>query len=130
MGYRSEVKSVIYGKPSQMEKLKKIFSDEYNQLCADFTPELDGDNHVCTNLTYFEQSELGFIYLNLEYAKWYECFSDVKHWDEFLKLAQQLELSTEFVRIGEEDNDIETMYFGEDCKYFISPVSSIYVTFN
>jgi hypothetical protein len=52
-------------------------------------------------------------------TKWYSSFEGVQYLEEVWDIAQQYEadygeLSGAFIRIGEDDKDIETRYFGAD----------------
>ena len=47
--------------------------------------------------------------------KWYEDYEDVKAWNELWESMQKVEgISGYFVRVGEEQADIEEMEFGDD----------------
>jgi hypothetical protein len=121
MGYRSEVKSVIYGNKDDVSKFKELFFNEYNQLVEDFA----------TELTSFDRGDRTFIYLDADYIKWYDEHEETQRWHAFLILAQDLGLATEFVRVGESsEGDIEQDYSGEDCLNYLTPRLSIDVGFN
>ena len=121
MGYRSEVKSVIYGSKDDVAKFKEVFFNEYNQLAEDFA----------TELTSFERGEEAFIYLDADYVKWYDEYEETQRWQAFLILAQDIGLATEFVRVGESsEGDIEQDYGGEGCLYYLTPRTTIDVGFN
>jgi hypothetical protein len=121
MGYRSEVKSVIYGGKDDIAKFKEVFFNEYNQLAEDFA----------TEMTTIESGERAFIYLNADYVKWYDEYEETQRWQAFLILAQDIGLATEFVRVGESsEGDIEQDYGGEGCLYYLTPRTTIDVGFN
>lgn len=121
MGYRSEVKSIIYGTAEDMQKFKEVYFNEYNQLQEDFGRDLS-----C-----FDREERAFIYLDCDYSKWYPEYESVQRWHDFLKLAADAGLCTEFVRIGEDsEGDIETEYKGANCLYYLTPKLSIDVGFS
>jgi hypothetical protein len=121
MGYRSDVKSVIYGSKDDVTKFKEVYFNEYNQLAEDFA----------TELTSFDRGDRTFIYLDADYIKWYDEYEETQRWQAFLILAQDLGLATEFVRVGESsDGDIEQEYGGEGCLYYLTPRLSIDVGFN
>jgi hypothetical protein len=60
-----------------------------------------------------------------EDVKWYESFHDVARFTEFLGEVRDLEYVTEFVRVGEEEGDIESDY-SCDSEYILS--TNTYIT--
>lgn len=120
MGYRSEVKSVIYGEPREVQLFKEACFDLYNQICEDYGDEV----------TTLSSPTRAFIYLNANYTKWYDEFDEVRRWHEFLDIANDVGLNTEFVRVGESsDGDIEQDYHGKNNLCYLSPKVSIDVGF-
>lgn len=119
MGYRSEVKSLVYGSYDDMAKFKADNAELCEQLAEDF-----GANIEQLNNGHYE-----IIYLDLSYSKWYDSFSEVIRWNNLLTLANEAELMTEFVRIGEEAGDIEQEYSQTDCEYYLETVSTINANF-
>ena len=116
MGYRSEVKSLVYGDKDLMDEFIKDNTDLIDALENDF------DGHIET----IEKPVETFIYLNLDYAKWYESYSDVSRWHNILKLADDAGLKFEFVRVGEENGDIEYKHSNKAaCDYFLIAVTTI-----
>lgn len=109
MGYRSEVKGLIYGSEQEMQVFKESCFDLYNQIFEDF-----GDS-----VTIEKNKKYSFICLNLSYSKWYDDYDEVKHWKQLYDLAQQAELNTEFARVGEEWGDIEVDNSGDSCEYYL-----------
>ena len=121
MGYRSEVKSVIYGALDAMDKFMTDHANELDQIKDEFNNEVK----------VMASSNRKFIYLSCDYAKWYDEYDEVQHWHEFLKLAQQAGLNTEFVRVGEaSEGDIETEYHGAECLNYLEPMIKIDVGFD
>ena len=115
MGYRSDVKSVIYGTASQLGAFIDVNHDLYNQVRKDF-----GDNIKDIAKKGLQDKDLSIIYLNCEYSKWYDEYEEVQRWHELLDSAEQWGLSTEFVRIGESsEGDIEISQRGVDCMYYL-----------
>lgn len=119
MGYRSEVKSLVYGEVEAMAKFKTDNAELIEQLAEDFDENIEQLNN----------GHYEIIYLNLSYSKWYESYSEVIRWNNLLTLAQDAELITEFVRIGEDsEGDIETDYTG-DCAYYLQTECYIVANF-
>ena len=121
MGYRSEVKSVIYGEPSKVDAFLKEHEAEYNQVKADFgeTISIKGSD--------FRK----YIYLDIDYVKWYDEFEDVQRWHDYLHLAEASGLCFEFVRVGESsEGDIEQIYGGDNNLMYLTPTVTIDVGFD
>ena len=119
MGYRSEVKSLIYGTKEQMAK----FNNENVVLLTALSEDFGKD------LTHTKNDEYEIIFLDVSYSKWYDSYSEVIRWNNLLTLANEAELMTEFVRIGEETGDIEQEYSQTDCEYYLETVSTINANF-
>ena len=119
MGYRSEVKSLVYGTSEQMAKFKTDNAELIEALAEDFGADIEQLNNGVYEI----------IYLDVEYSKWYDSYSEVIRWNNLLTLAQDAELMTEFVRIGEDsEGDIETDYTG-DCAYYLQTECHIVAIF-
>jgi hypothetical protein len=119
MGYRSQVASIIYEKKEVMDKFKqenadliKILDDEFN----------DG------SLKYLGSADYDFIYLNGNDWKWYPSYKEVKAWHDLMDLAEKKELAVEFVRIGEEYDDVE-VDCRNDYQYYLNVERFIEATF-
>jgi hypothetical protein len=121
MGYRSEVKSIIYSNEKEIEAFKLAHFELYNQICEEYGSEV----------TTFNKDGRSFIYLNADYTKWYDEYDEVQHWNSLLDLAQCDGLNTEFVRIGESsEGDIEQDYYGDNNLNYLSPRITIDVGFD
>jgi hypothetical protein len=65
----------------------------------------------------FRITELGnrlVLHCNYNDIKWYDSYEDVKRVHRLLSEANEAGASTAFIRIGEEDNDIETEFNEND----------------
>ncbi len=119
MGYRSEVKSLVYGTSEQMAKFKADNAELIEALAEDFG----------FDVKQWALGKYSMIYLSLDYSKWYDSYSEVIRWNNLLTLAQDADLATEFVRIGEDsEGDIETDYTG-DCAYYLQTECHIVANF-
>lgn len=119
MGYRSEVKSLVYGEPAAMAKFMADNAELIEALEADFGKDL----------THTKNDVYEIIFLDLSYSKWYDSYSEVIRWNNLLNLATEAELMTEFVRIGEDSaGDIETDYTG-DAEFYLETVCTINANF-
>ena len=119
MGYRSEVKSLVYGEVEAMAKFKAENAELIEQLAEDF-----GENIEQINNGHYD-----IIYLNLAYSKWYDSYAEVKRWNNLLYIARDTEIMTEFVRIGEDsEGDIESDYQG-NVEYYLQTECHIVANF-
>jgi len=121
MGYRSEVKSIIYGTEDEMREFKEACFDLYNQVREEYA----------TEVRTFTIKDKAFIYLDADYTKWYDEYEEVQHWNDLLDMAREAGLNTEFVRIGESsEGDIEVDYTGDDNLSYLTPRCTIDVGFS
>ena len=130
MGYRSEVRSVIYGTQEQLDTfitthqliLNTQILNEFKQHLTRYTIEMDFYNSETKE---FEKRTLSVLDLYGSSWKWYESYSDVQAWEKLLKDAEEQGLHTQFVRIGEEEGDIENRQIGDDFYQILSTHTSI-----
>ena len=111
MGYRSEVSSVIYAKKDVMDKFKTDYSDKLKAL------EVYFENNKDEGMSYESNSDYDIIFLKGSSWKWYETYTGVKAWHELMDLATERGLSVEFIRIGEDYEDIEVDYINDSECY-------------
>ena len=113
MGYRSEVKAVFYTEDKEEWPVLKLYMEE------NFPKEL--------SLELIESSHYYGYVFSAGDVKWYDSDSDVQAFDAFVDAYRNLidsESSTlswvyEFIRIGEDSNDIETDSEGS-CSYLLT----------
>ena len=103
MGYRSEITAVFYTNKKDEWPLLKLFVDE------NFPKDLANCLRVeCEE----KRGRWGFVFRVDDY-KWYESYPEVQEFNEFEDRFSGMEKciegtwACEFVRIGEETNDIE-----------------------
>lgn len=120
MGYRSEVKGLIYGSKKEMQAFKESIFNLYNQVREDFADEITDEAN----------SDFEILFLNSPHTKWYDGFEEVQRWNEFYGLAREFGLNTEFVRIGENaEGDIEIDAHGINCKYYLELIQRVDANF-
>lgn len=127
MGYRSQVRSMIYGDPDILQALITKHVLTGSKLFDEFE---GGLRRVRLTRTYYDAETttlqeriIEALDLHGDGWKWYEGYEDVRAWHELLLEAQEAGLCTEFVRAGEEAGDIETDYSVEDGGDFYLGVS-------
>ncbi len=106
MGYRSDVEIVFYPDNPEDFAMLKLYVDE--QLPDAFTV-----GEIYPNPLWREGNK--YLHLRLESVKWYGGFEEVAvynrcfdNWEEIFGSPPKCHF--EFVRIGEEDGDTETLY--------------------
>ena len=121
MGYRSDVTIVIYPDPGEQK------SERYNTL------------KVLMNTTFksaYEEWEKSFewldhprvLQLQMEGIKWYTSYPDVQVITTMLDEIGEMEgYNYEFMRIGEDSDDIESNFRGEHLEYYLQLTRSIEV---
>lgn len=130
MGYRSEVRCLIYGSKDNLDAYlaEKMYID--NEVSIIFRP---GDNGGFKNsLTRYtipdkiseqdgsETTEtLHVLDLYGDSWKWYEGYEDVTAWEAFMRGAPEAGLEYEFIRIGEDVADIE-QEASDNAAYYLS----------
>ena len=103
MGYRSEVTAIFYCHNQDDYPSMKLFIDE--NIGGTFEEDITEE----------ESNERKYIKFYLEDVKWYDSYTDVIEFNEFIKAfveladddESKLTWAYEFVRFGEELNDIE-----------------------
>ncbi len=120
MGYRSNVAYRITGPTDSVMREVALF------LLKGDIPWVKEALEECTINKHEDGAILGFE----GYGKWYKGYEDVDAheaiWDRFYSLESD-GFSGAFIRIGEDDDDVETRYFGDD-PYDLITLSRSYET--
>jgi hypothetical protein len=101
MGYRSEVKALIYPASGdqnllQYEQLKTLMNTTFKDVY-----EAWGDDYF----TWDDKHRV--LKFSAESVKWYESYPDVAKFSPFLDEVHKLDYEYEFIRVGEDMDDIE-----------------------
>lgn len=120
MGYRSDVAAAFYVKDVKHFSVLKLWLDENFPVDVFYN-----------DIRWFERGML----VNCLNVKWYDSYSDVQAFDDAVeKYLALMELdasddppvfSYEFVRVGENYEDIETTYEGVDCECLLGVTREI-----
>lgn len=116
MGYRSDLVATFYVKDAKHFPVVKLWLDE------NFPMEQLGDS-----IRWFDRGML----FEAQHVKWYDDYNDVKAFnaavDKYLELVNAVKETDdtptflyEFVRLGENYEDIDTEYEGFACEYLLS----------
>jgi len=107
MGYRSQVKSVVYQTNDKFVKFVKDNVDEIEYLTQEFY------------IRYATKGDYKVLYIDFDEIKWYDSFPEVMAWKAFLAKAEEEGMFYEFVRLGEDDSDVEIDYGTNDSGNYI-----------
>lgn len=111
MGYRSDVKALIYplgGEHNLLEydKLKLLFNTTFQDVF-----EAWGEDYFSWN------DKHRVLEFDANSVKWYDSYHEVQMFVKFLEEVRDLGYEYEFLRIGEEDEDIEADSTGDAENY-------------
>lgn len=139
MGYRSQVRSCVYSDDAELfdafiagQKLvgNQVFNPSSSETNSGFAESLEFTEKEYTHTQPLADGRTKQVYKILDLYgddwKWYDSYPDVKAWDKFIHDAVDAGLNYEFVRVGEEDGDIESESGGEEVQYFLSTSTNIY----
>jgi hypothetical protein len=127
MGYRSDVTALIYpdgGEHSALNynKLKLLMNTTFKELFDEWGGVREFSDGWEWN------DDVLVLQFTATSVKWYESYPDVQRFVKFLGEVQELEYQYEFMRVGEEDTDIEYDSTG-DANGYLSVSRSIEVQF-
>jgi hypothetical protein len=129
MGYRSDLVVLIYPDTDtyivadaapKYEQLKLLMGTTFKHIVEHF-----GDPYM----TWIDESHV--LKFKLDDVKWYPSYPDVQMFEKMLAVfngddADGIEgYCTEFIRIGEESDDIEQRSSGDNCEYHLQVRSEI-----
>lgn len=124
MGYRSDVKILIYGERDDVtafvasEKLKGIPEG----LSSHPLQEPERNGHERRQYDYYNGGWHTMLEFSWWDTKWYESYTDVSYWDNLASVFEEAfpRLSMEYVRVGESVDDNVTDYYGDDNNYYLN----------
>lgn len=126
MGYYSEVAYVAVGKKDDILAAIAAWRLNSPDKAGIHLDEVDivprGNEHLL--VSFYADS-----------TKWYDSFEGIQAHESFLLSLEDKPIAARFVRIGEDENDIETRTYGDGCDGFddlysyIYPVRSICIDF-
>lgn len=133
MGYRSQVRSCIYSDDVELLDAfiagRKLIDDPVFSNENWFNDSLEYHEKVYTHAHDNSKQVIKIFALHGDDWKWYDEYEYVKAWHKLLTDAEVAGLNYEFVRVGEEDGDIEYESGGEDVNHFLSTYTSINVDY-
>ena len=119
MGYRSTIAAAIYGDDRDADKyamLKTLMNTTFKETYAENEGNAEWLDHTRILMFRFDD------------VKWYESYPDVQRFMGMLREIEGLkDYNYEFVRLGEDDDDIERELGGNHCEYVLDIARSIQV---
>lgn len=122
MGYRSDMKALVYP-PSGAESLLK-----YEQLKTLMNTTFKNFYEYWQDPHFTWDDEHRVLKFSAESIKWYDSYSEVATFPKFLDEVHELGYEWEFIRLGENDDDVESIQSG-DAEGFLYVQRSIEVSF-
>lgn len=125
MGYTSNVRCLIYGEPDEM--LRFVTAQKLTR------PAMFRELSFYLTEHMMDRGERGqmLLDLTLHSTKWYTEYEDVREWmamlgelDDAIDANSQHPLAFEFIRVGEDDNDIERR-MSENAEHYLYTYTNI-----
>jgi len=133
MGYRSQVRSCIYSEDAELFEAfisgRKLIDDQVFHDENWFNDSLEYPEKIYKNMEGELIQTIKILALHGDDWKWYDEYEYVNAWHKLLKDAEVAGLNYEFVRVGEEDGDIQYECGGENVEHFLSTYTSINVDY-
>ena len=131
MGYRSQVKALIYPDapedPMSVTNVQDYYTEKYEllkTLMKTTFGHLTDEGAWLANCFEFDDKRDRLIFA-AEDVKWYESYSEIAAFHKFRDDVTELGYCTEFIRIGEETDDIQQDFTGTNIEYRLSVSRSI-----
>ena len=124
MGYRSQIAINIYG--DKIDLVKAFYDTEYALL----TPDAQDDLKHFYEESMWQERETGleFFFTN-DSLKWYPGYGSVDFIEDVVGFAREIGLNVEYVKIGEEIDDVVAEYDGDEVEYRLEVDRSISINF-
>ena len=132
MGYRSDVSILIYGDDDDVVAFKAGERVKGYPKGMEYYPlDKPEDGHICDERFVWHTDD-GDTMLEYNFfgVKWWDGNSEIAYWEQLKSVWDdaygKTSLQLEFVRLGEQADDIVIEYFGSDCQYYLNVERTIY----
>lgn len=128
MGYRSDVVVLVYPEPQPDRAKEQELYDALKVLMATQFKDIV-DNYFGQDMSWNDTDRV--LKFDMQDVKWYDSYTDVHAMTEMLQQFNALDdvdiagYCTEFVRIGEDYDDVEINRTGENCHYYLGVHRSV-----
>ena len=132
MGYRSNIKIIIYGEPDKVDGFiagqKLARPEAFSQWEGWGTPEQP--TFSTHDIKRYDGASIKVFLFQVNDVKWYDGYEDADMWDKtILPLAADVGLNYEKVRVGEERDDIEFENEGGELIHLLDTHTEITMDF-
>ena len=124
MGYRSDVIVLIYPDAPTLLDERPLYDQLKVLLATTFKHVIDEHFEAC--MTWLDKDHV--LKFSLQDVKWYPDYEDVKQFEAMLDAFQSEEIAgycTEFIRVGEESDDVTECRSGGNNQYYLHVNRSI-----
>ena len=128
MGYRSDVVALIYPDAGDPETVQERYDQLKVLMATTFKETIDGTVGIdgfAYCMHWLDSDRV--LKFDMEGLKWYDGYADVQAFEKMMRdLDGEIEgYCTEFLRIGEDEDDTDTRRTGENNQYYLSLSRSI-----
>lgn len=129
MGYRSDVMAVIYPDGDSPDEYKALYAQLKVLMATTFKDTIAGTNAVDgfdTCMAWVDSDCT--LKFDIPGVKWYDSYADVQAFHAMLAQFENDEIPgycTEFIRIGEDDDDVHVERSGQNNQYYLGVSRSI-----
>lgn len=128
MGYRSHVMALVYPDAEDDARAQELYDQLKVLMATTFKATIDGATEFdgfAGFMTWMDSDRV--LKFDLPDVKWYESYADVKLFTKMMQaFHHEIEgYCTEFVRIGEDDDDTEQRRTGENNQYYLHVSRSV-----
>lgn len=123
MGYRSNLVVLIYPAVKKRGDYPPLYDQLKVLMATTFTHV--SDSHFAENIKWMDSDHV--LKFDIPSVKWYPNYSDVQMFEAMISAFDgEIEgYCTEFVRVGEDDGDVEERRTGEHNQYYLNVRQSI-----
>ena len=130
MGYRNDISILIYGEDRDVVAFKAGERVKGYPKGMEYHPlDKPEDGHLCDE-RFMWHTDDGDTMLEYNFfgIKWSDGNPEVDYWQQLMSLFDQAfpSLTMEFVRLGEQADDIVVEYFGSNPQYYLNVERTIY----
>lgn len=130
MGYRSDVVALVYPDTDMdnPEEVQMLYDQLKVLMATTFKDTIDGTAGIDGFESYMHWMDADRVLkFDLKDVKWYPDYADVQAFEKMLRALDEdiVGYCTEFLRVGEDEDDTDTRRTGGNNQYYLSLSRSI-----